>query len=152
VRRTATAGCPIERSDTFVIAGLKKEAAALDNELPGSLRRRILTAATARTSGKYRLPINLRSAIAAACIAIAVLIGALLLTLPENRPLPPDPPQIAGLHRVVDPKLPAAWAGFVQKPLTDEIENITHDTESAVRFLVACVAVDPTATQRELPN
>ena len=132
--------------------GLKHEAAALDNKLPGPLRRRILTAATVRGANAPGITISLRPAIAAACVAVAVLLGALLLRPPENEPPTVNPPQFGGLHNLVDAELPTVWAGYLQRPLTDEIENIADDTESAVRFLVACVAVDPTSAQRKLPN
>jgi hypothetical protein len=38
------------------------------------------------------------------------------------------------------------------EPLSDEIDNLAEGTESAVRFLIACVTVRPTNIDYELPN
>ena len=70
----------------------------------------------------------------------------------QNDPAPVEPPQISGVYRLIDDGHPAAWAGLVEKPLSDEIDNLAEETESAVRFLVACVAVNPTNISYELPN
>lgn len=37
----------------------------------------------------------------------------------------------------------ATWARLVEKPLSGQIESLTDNTESAIRFLVACLDVDP---------
>ena len=39
--------------------------------------------------------------------------------------------------------LEATWAGFVEEPLAEEIRSLADDTESAIRFVVACIYVDP---------
>ena len=132
---------------------LSRESASLDDELPAEFGRRVLAAVPAQGADIYKLPIRwLRPALAAACIAVAVLLGTLLLTLTQDEPIVVERGRFDGIYRLIDEDLPASWAGFVEKPLTDEIENLTEGTESAVRFLVACVAVNPTNSGYELPN
>ena len=52
------------------------------------------------------------------------------------------------IRNLVKENLPSA----LPEPLADEVENLTRDSESAVRFLVACVTVDPTETRNESIN
>jgi len=134
--------------------GLSREAdrQGADDELPADFGRRVLAAASAQSAETYKLSIwRSRPVIAAACIAVAALLGTLFLTLNQNEPPAPEPQRLGGIYNLIDEDLPKAWAGFVKKPLTDEIENLTEGTESAVRFLVACVTVNPTNAGNELP-
>jgi len=135
--------------------GLRSEAArrGADEELPARFGRRVLAAVPARAAETYKLPIRRsRTVIAAACIAVAVLLGTLFLTLSQNESPPTEPARIDGLYNLMGDGHPAAWAGLVDKPLAGELENLAEGTESAVRFLVACVAVNPTNAGNELPN
>ena len=90
---------------------------------------------------------------AAACIAVLASIGILLLTRSEKVP---DSNRYAEgkkiIYDLVEKNLPTAWPESVESPLADEFENLTRDTESAVRFLVACITVDPTETGNESIN
>jgi len=130
--------------------GLTREAARRDgdDELSADFGRRVLAAAPAtrhRRAERFALPIRWsRPALAAACIAVAALIGVLFMTSSPNEPPVAAPARIDGLYKLMGDGHPTAWAGLVEKPLADEIENLAQDTESAVRFLVACVRVDPT--------
>jgi len=36
-----------------------------------------------------------------------------------------------------------AWTSILERPLTAEVRNLTRDTESGVRFVVACLDVSP---------
>jgi hypothetical protein len=101
----------------------------------------------------YKLPANWRPAVAAASIALAVLVGALFLAPPQTEPPPPGPRRVTEIPSLTRYEIPtAAWAGLVERPLAGEFKNLADNTESAVRFLVACVAVDPTRTANKLPN
>lgn len=130
--------------------GLRREAARRDgdDELSADFGRRVLAAVSATRHGRaerFALPIRWwRPALAAACIAVAALIGVLFLTSSPNEPPVAVPARIDGLYKLMGDGHPTAWAGFVERPLADEIENLTQNTESAARFLVACVRVDPT--------
>ena len=138
--------------------GLRCEAprSGADEELPAQLRRRVLARLRripARDAPTYKLPIRwARPAVAAACIAVVAVIGALFLNFGPNEPPVAERARIDGLYNLMGDGHPAAWAGLVDKPLADEIENLAEGTESAVRFLVACVAVNPTNAGNELPN
>jgi len=91
-------------------------------------------------------------AAAAACVALAVLIGALLLvTRRDDGRVDIQPVQlqttvaIQELRKVYDQvgwDLPATWPKVIEKPLASEFESLAGDTKSAVQFLVACVNVD----------
>jgi hypothetical protein len=87
----------------------------------------------------------------AACLALAVLIGALLLIAQtdDRKKGPPKGSQwaagIQGLHAVyeqVGQDIPKTWPAVIDQPLANELKGLTNNTESAVRFLVACVTVD----------
>ena len=135
--------------------GLRREAArrGADEELPAQFGRRVLAAVPARGAATYKLPIRwARPALAAGCIALAVLIGVFFVSFGPNESPVAERARIDGLYNLMGDGHPAAWAGLVHKPLAGEIENLAEGTESAVRFLVACVAVNPTNAGSELPN
>jgi len=139
--------------------GLRREAACSVEEgaLPADFSRRILAGVPAsgrseQSEERFALPIRWwRPALAAACIAVAALIGVLFVTSSPSEPPVAAPASIDGLYKLMGGGHPTAWAGLVGKPLAGEIENLTQDTASAVRFLVACVKVDPTQAGYE-PN
>ena len=132
---------------------LKRQAAELNEDLPAHFAQRVLEAAPDRTDRTYKIaPKSWHLALAAACIVIVASLTVPLLTLNQ-----PDPPQhetarTDGLYRLIDDGNPAALAGLVERPLSNEIDNLAESTESAVRFLVACVAVNPTGITSEVPN
>jgi len=55
--------------------------------------------------------------------------------------------EIQAVRNLVGGDFAGAWSGLVEKPLEDEMEKLQEDTESAVRFLVTCVAVDVTSDE-----
>jgi hypothetical protein len=89
---------------------------------------------------------------AAACLVLIVLIGALLLlTRRDDRRDNTQPGQlqmgvaIQELRKVyeqVGRDLPATWPQLIERPLAGEYQRLANDTQSAVRFLAACVTVD----------
>jgi len=139
--------------------GLRREAArSVENGvLPADFSRRILAGVPASgrsAQSEERITPAIRwwrPALAAACIAVAALIGVLFVTSSPSEPPVAAPASIDGLYKLMGDGHPTAWAGFIEKPLAGEIENLTQDTASAVRFLVACVRVDPTQAGYE-PN
>ena len=95
--------------------------------------------------------IKLWIAAAAACLALIILTSVSLLVIKPNGPkiVPPGQNQMTvaiqelrSVYRQVGQDLPITWPQVIEEPLANEFENLANDTESAVRFLVACVAVD----------
>lgn len=119
---------------------LRNEAARAGNASEQQTRR-ILAAVGDRPGHARRVQLPVRVAVAA-CLAVAVLIAGTLLVdrsgPPESPPGPtrlPTPPNV-NLTRVI------------QNPLATEMENLTADTQSGVRFLVACLDVSPAPAGR----
>lgn len=133
--------------------GLRRHAADFDEELPDDFARRVFDAASAPNRPTLKLPVRwFPPALAATCILIVASLAVILLTLGHEGPNVVEPRRIDGISRLMDDGRPTAWAGYVKKPLSDELDNVTEGTESAVRFLVACVTVNPSKTSHKLPN
>jgi hypothetical protein len=77
----------------------------------------------------------------AACIAVAAA-AAVFLTRPATRPAEPSKVTITAFVPP-DADLEAAWTRLVERPLADEARSLTNDTQSGIRFLVACLDVSP---------
>ena len=55
---------------------------------------------------------------------------------------------IFGAEELTVENLPESLGGFVERPLTGQLEAIARQTESAVKFLIACTAIEiPDAEQ-----
>jgi len=133
--------------------GLRREATILNSQLSTRLGKRVMAAVSDQSAETYKLPANWRPVVAAASIALAVLVGALFLASRQTEPPAPEPRRVTEIPSLTRYEIPtAAWAGLVERPLAGEFKNLADNTESAVRFLVACVAVDPTSAANKLPN
>ncbi|MCK4293111.1 MAG: hypothetical protein KAY65_07925 [Planctomycetes bacterium] len=133
--------------------GLRREGAVVNDEFSRRLSERVLAAVPGRRANTYKLTFKWRPIVVAACVAVIASMGVLFLTRRENGP---DSNQYENgreiIYSLVGEDFLETWPKLVEGPLPGEIENLAADTESAVRFLVACVAVDPTQTKNELPN
>jgi hypothetical protein len=78
---------------------------------------------------------------AAACIILAVAAGIKFISGPPRQRSSVAPMMSVG--DLLQTDVEATWAGLVEKPLSGQIESLTENTESAIRFLVACVDVGP---------
>jgi hypothetical protein len=114
---------------------LRDEAARAGNASEQQTQR-ILAAVGDRPGRAQRVHVPARMA-AAACLAAALLIAGALLV---DRSGPPESPP--GLTRLPAPPN-VDLARVMQNPLETEMKNLTADTESGVRFLVACLDVSP---------
>ncbi|UCF16287.1 MAG: hypothetical protein JSW59_02280 [Phycisphaerales bacterium] len=86
-------------------------------------------------------PIRLKYFAAAACIALAATAAIMFISRsPEHKP-PTEP--VVSISDLLGTDLQATWAGLLEEPLAGEMKSLACDTESAIRFLVACVDVDP---------
>ena len=133
--------------------GLRREVPIRNDQLSTRLGKRVMAVISDQSAETYKLPANWRPVIAAASIAVAVLVGALFLASRQTEPPVPEPRRVTEIPSLTRYEIPtAAWAGLVSRPLAGEVKNLADDTESAVRFLVACVAVDPTRATNKLPN
>jgi hypothetical protein len=138
-RHTARcAGCrQFYQSCRVLDAGLRSEAADL-GRTSGLLTRQMLAGLTNVQPQGRRLPTR-AVLVAAACLVIAALAG-ILMTQHRESPEPPSPPRPAtwaGTYPAI------AWPGLIESPLETEVKKITSNTESGIRFLVACLNVSP---------
>jgi hypothetical protein len=132
---------------------LKRQAAGFDEDLPANFAQRVFDAASAEGRQTFKLPVRwLRPVLIVASIAVIALLAVALLTFNKDAPPSDSSKQFARVSRLMDDGNPTAWTGFVGRPLSKEIDNLTEGTESAVRFLVACVAVSPAKTPYEPPD
>ena len=88
------------------------------------------------------IPIRLRYFAAAACMVLAATAAVMYMSRPPEHPPPEDPP-VASISDLVGTDLQSTWPGLLEEPLAGEMKSLARDTESAIRFLVACVDVDP---------
>ena len=103
----------------------------------------ILAAMPRRRTETHRLRLKLRPMIAAACVALLILTAVFfLLERRDERGVTQYSRPLEELRNLVGQDFTKAWPQLIERPLADELENLTDNTESAVRFLVACVAVD----------
>jgi hypothetical protein len=88
---------------------------------------------------------------AAACVALIIVTSASLIVMKQDdrNNVPHGPQQMTlaiqelrSVYTQVGRDLPISWPPVIEEPLASEFENLANNTESAVRFLVACVAVD----------
>ncbi len=126
---------------------LKREAAIVGHERGReAFSGHILTVVTQRRCKTYKVRIKLWPIVTAASLSLIVLTSVLFLagrnddqavstSVDPNLPVRPLP-------NLASRNLPQAWPQLIEKPLASEIQNLVDDTESAVRFLVACVAVN----------
>jgi hypothetical protein len=99
----------------------------------------------------HKVGMKLWIAAAAACVALIIVTAAALIVMNRNtrENVQPDPQQMTlaiqelrSVYTQVGRDLPISWPPVIEEPLASEFENLANDTESAVRFLVACVNVD----------
>ena len=151
--RRCTSCREFHRSCLSLGEGLRREVPIQNDQLSVRLGKRVMAVISDQSAETYKLPANWRPVIAAASIAVAVLVGAMFLAQPQTEPPAPEPRRVTEIPSLMRYEIPtAAWAGLVERPLAGEFKNLAADTESAVRFLVACVAVDPTRAANKLPN
>jgi hypothetical protein len=117
--------------------GLRSEAAD-PGRTTGLLTARILAGLTKVRPRRRRLPAGAVFA-AAACVALAALAGVLVTQNrePPEPPSPSPPVTLAGTYPAI------TWPGLIESPLETEVKKITSNTESGIRFLVACLNVNP---------
>jgi len=78
---------------------------------------------------------------AAACIVLAVTAAVVFMSRPPEHQTAEE--QAISINDLLGSDLQTTWSGLLEEPLTGEMKNLASDTESAVRFLVACVDADP---------
>ncbi len=79
---------------------------------------------------------------AAACLAVGAAV-VFFHTIPAKPPQVSSPAAAAIIP--VDTPWTAKWVELIPNPLAAEAKNLTSDTESGIRFLVACLDVRPLA-------
>ena len=137
---------------------LGRDAVLSTSELPESLKQEIMQAIVPGNPVPSRYTYSpaakriWRRALAAACVGL-VLLGSLLLWLnrqeTSDKPKPGDPPDmnpwtvVNNLTKeyVTEEDL-SGWSGLIEKPMVEEWDTLKAEAESAVQFIVSCVAVD----------
>jgi hypothetical protein len=123
---------------------LRKEAHVFDRPLSTERTQAIRAAIRSGPVKTRSVTLRWRPIAAAACIAL-IACASLFFFAKHRQKREPTDPGMAGLTRVLTQNVPGAWSGLmIEKPLADEMQNIVEDTETAARFLYACVAVDMT--------
>lgn len=129
---------------------LTREALISNSRTSSRLNEHILNAIPSQLT-THKVVRKLWIAAAAACVALIVVAGAYLIIMNQDgrKDVKPDPKQMnLAIHELrsvywkVGRDLPTNWPRVIDEPLASEFQNLASDTESAVRFLVTCVAVD----------
>lgn len=135
--------------------GLTREAAISNQEVSERLSVSALKGMPRRRTDTYSVGLRRRRTVAAACVALIVLMVILFLAVRRDDQDTSQPGQVepvAALRALVGEDFATVWPGLIEEPLAVELNNLADDTESALRFLVACVAVDITDTENESTN
>ena len=110
------------------------------------MRRRVLAEISRAGATAPRFRVRWAPVLAAACIAIALFAGLIFYGAHQGQ-LQPTPARFGlGLAGLIEDTPPSAWVAVVEEPIASEIENLAGEAESAVRFLVTCVSVNPVRT------
>ncbi len=147
------APCREFHNDCLSLAyGLRTEVAVSNNQVSSRLNQRILSAIQNRQIVLTNRPrvVKLWPIAAAASVILFVLVGALFLAKHhrgqnggENEPTF----VISGITDLAEGNFARPWSQLIEKPLASELQNLQNDTQSAVRFLVTCVAVNVTTPE-----
>jgi hypothetical protein len=135
--------------------GLKHEAAPR-RRISEQLSRRVVEAMPRGPATTQKTGIRLRPVIAAACLAAVVAAVALSVALDRRsrarqyKEAVEDVQEFVAFVRTGNAQRASGGlssargglSGLFERPLQGEVRSLAEDTESAVRFLVACVAVD----------
>jgi len=132
---------------------LRQEAAELKDSLQMPAGERVLGAISRQPTKARRIRIGYYPLAAAACSMIAALLTwAVFSSLPKEPPGTDERPDFSIVNAFLRNDLPPTWASRVEKPLADEVESLSEGTKSAVRFLVACVAINPAREDARVPD
>jgi len=145
---TRCASCRHFRESCHVIEGALRSDAAQYAQASGQFSDRVLFRLADSQSLTRSWPVRAALAVAA-CIIIAAA-AAVFLTRPATQPTEPSTVTIAAFVPP-DADLEAAWTRLVERPLVAEAESLTNDTQSGIRFLVACLDVSPAYNTPDVP-
>ena len=129
--------------------GLRKPPPTSKSTVSERLSERVFSVVEDRRAKVSRVVIGRRVLAIAASVAVIALAGVLFLTQRDNRPGGSDYDKGLEIVRSLARDAAggevdiAALPRSVEAPLAGEVESLTNRTESAVRFLVTCVAVNP---------
>ena len=130
---------------------LTREALISNSRTSRQLNERVLEAIPTQRTETQKVGMKLWTVAAAACLVLIVLIGASLMVIMRNGQNNPEPEnaqmavaiqQLRALYTQAGKDLPIINPSVIKRPLANEFKSLTNDTQSAVRFLVACVDVD----------
>lgn len=140
---------------------LETDSSLIEGLVTEDLQERILDDVERTKNPRMPVSINFRPVLAvAACILLIAVPSAVLLLRPPRVSGPNQYERAVAVVRDIYESGTLLTGGltrnktrlssFVENPLENEMHNLTADTESALRFVIANVAVRPPKTQ--LPN
>ncbi len=129
---------------------LSLEAALTCPDVPAQLRQRIALTVSSSNRKTLKPPFGIGRSVAAACVAAAVLMTALFAVTAHRRggsdlevaPASAMLQSIFYTDEITIDNLHESVGGFVERPLAGQLEIIAKQTESAVKFLIACTTVE----------
>lgn len=121
---------------------LTRQAAIPKRDVSERLSGRILSVVSGQETKEYKVTVKLWPIVTAACLALAILIGAYFLIPEDGDKNITESDPVAALRQLAQEEFAPSLSGFNKRPLEGELDNIAKETASAVRFLVACVDVD----------
>ena len=132
---------------------LAREATVFRQNIPVLLSKRIQTAIAEPKLRRYAIRTRFWPVAVAAGITLVILASVLVLARRHyvQREVGTDG-QIPSIRELAGQNLLSPLPALLEKPLTDELNNLMDDTESAVRFLITCVAVNVTDIENESVN
>jgi hypothetical protein len=141
-------GCRRFQEDCGVIEGALRADGAQYAWGSGRFTHRVLSRLGDSQPSNRAWPVRAALAVAA-CIVIAAT-AAVFLTRPATQPAGPSTVTIVAFVPP-DADLETAWTRLIERPLVAEAESLTNDTESGIRFLVACLNVSPAYNTPDAP-
>lgn len=133
---------------------LTRQTAITDHQLTHRLTERVMSAITPQQTRHRHIRFKLRPILAAACLALVLSLVVFFITGRDNQnsAQPGTVELIEQLQALVSQASPAQFPDSIEQPLAGELENLIADTESAARFLVACVTENIPNTKNETIN
>ncbi len=120
--------------------GLSRQSVVLNHKFSERINHRVVSATVKQTLLSQKARINWKPILTAASVAmiISLLILSLVTYSNYKRKIRSSRELLIVVQNLGD-NVKAKWSQPIEQSLAGELQNLVNDTESAVRFLVACV-------------